>query len=441
MIGGRRTKSLVATTMLVLAACVPATSNARPAGVGGTTPSAPSVRQVLTRDIDHPPPLDCTNWRYNAPDPAKLPADFGNDPKDYRATSARSADSAGSAALLCGQRGPAADLAWGVTRGSSQVIIAELDSGIEWHDPKAMNDLATKVHLNTAEMALPAGCAEYDCNHDGVVNVTDWANDPGVHDRNGNGVLDPEDLILDPAFNDHTDADHNGYVDDIAGWNFLQDNNDPLDDVEYGHGTGEARDSTAADGNGGDFGVCPNCMVLPVKVGDSFIADGGRFAAGVLFGLDSGASIIQEALGALTNPPQAQQAIDAAYRRGVPIVASMADEASKHPNLPAAMNHTIPVNSVTNVAGPLDSIDVPFSDSDYLALNGCTNFGAITWVTVPSGSCSSEATGRGAGMVGLIESAARRRRPVAVALHRRMGTGPQRAVRERGRAVAAQHRG
>ena len=41
---------------------------------------------------------------------------------------------------------------------------------------------------------------------------------------------------------------------------------------------------------------------LPVRVGDSFIADGGRFAAGVLFALDSGADVIQEALGALSNP-------------------------------------------------------------------------------------------------------------------------------------------
>ncbi len=407
MAGSRRMTVILVAVATVSLACVPGATPPKHVGVGGVTPSALTPRQVLTRDIDHPPPLDCTNWRYNAPDPAQLPKDYGNDPKDYRATSARAGDSLGSPALLCGQRGPAVDLAWSVTRGSSEVSIAVLDSGIKWHDKNAMKDLATKVHLNVGELPKPEACADYDYNHDGVFNIADYANDSRVTDRNGNGLLDPEDLILDPQFSDHTDADHNGYVDDIAGWNMLQSNNDPLDDVEYGHGTGEARDSTAADGNGGDLGVCPDCMVIPVKVGDSFIADGGRFAAGVLFALDSGASIIQEALGAISNPPQAQKAIDSAYRRGVPIVASMADEASKHPNLPAAMNHTIPVNSVTNVAGPLDSIDTPFADSDYLSLNGCTNYGGITWVTVPSGACSSEATGRAAGMVGLIETAAR----------------------------------
>ena len=80
--------------------------------------------------------------------------------------------------------------------------------------------------------------------------------------------------------------------------------------------------------------MCADCSHLPVRVSDSFIAEGGRFAAGVLFALDSGADVVQEALGAISNPPQAQPAVDAAHRRGVPVVASMADEQSQHANLP-----------------------------------------------------------------------------------------------------------
>ncbi|MEZ5269079.1 MAG: hypothetical protein R2789_11125 [Microthrixaceae bacterium] len=74
-----------------------------------------------------------------------------------------------------------------------------------------------------------------------------------------------------------------GYVDDISGWDFLNGDNNPLDDVDYGHGTGEARDSTAAHDGEGAAGTCPACSHLPVRVGDSFIAQGGRFAASVLF--------------------------------------------------------------------------------------------------------------------------------------------------------------
>src|SRR5262249_20002802 len=154
-----------------------------------------------------------------------------------------------------------------------------------------------------------------------------------------NGVADPQDLILDPARSDGVDDDGDGYVDNISGWDFLYGDNDPFDTVDYGHGTGEALDSTAAANGTGGVGTCPRCMSLPIRVSDSFIADGGRFAAGVLFALDEGADVVQEALGAVTNPGQAQQAIDAAYDRGVVVVASMADEASKHPNLSSSLEH------------------------------------------------------------------------------------------------------
>jgi hypothetical protein len=349
-------------------------------------------------------PLSCSSWRYGAADePASLPSEF--DRNNYKRTSLRDPNPALSGSLqnLCGQKGSAVDLAWGLTEGSPAVSIAVLDSGIRWRDHGSMVELATKAHINLGE-AQPS-CypvvADGDCNHDGVFNITDFG---AIPDLNGNGIADPEDLILSPTYNNHVDDDHNGYVDDISGWDFLYGDNDPLDTVDYGHGTGEAKDSTAAANGTGDVGVCAECQFLPVRVGDSFIADGGRFAAGVLFALDSGAGVIQEALGALNNPRQAQEAIDAAYRRNVVVVASMADEASKHPNLPASLEHTLAVNSVTEkTSNPLGGGSV----QGYLALNGCTNFGGHTFVSVPSDSCSSEATGIASGMVGLVESYAR----------------------------------
>src|SRR5205807_10095001 len=42
----------------------------------------------------------------------------------------------------------------------------------------------------------------------------------------------------------------------------------------------------------------------------------------------------------------------------------------------------------------------------YLQFNGCTNFGTKVTVSVSSSSCSSNATGLGAGIAGLIYSAA-----------------------------------
>ena len=76
---------------------------------------------------------------------------------------------------------------------------------------------------------------------------------PGSRRVGPAGVLTPQDLLI--AFSNGNDGDGNGYVDDIAGWDFLDDDNDPYDDVQYGHGTGEARDSSAEADNGGDAAV------------------------------------------------------------------------------------------------------------------------------------------------------------------------------------------
>ena len=392
-----------AVLVVVLVACTPPA----PPGVAPVPPPEPGTPLL-------PAPLDCARWRYDGLTPAPFPAEWDSD--DYRFGSARHPRSAGSPHLLCGQTGAAVDLAWTVDRGGDDVQIAVLDSGIRWRDRGAMADLAEAAHLNRGELPIPlppvpdaAGSDPYDHDRNGRFTATDYSEDPRVGDRNANEVIDPEDLILSPDLSDGVDDDGNGYVDDISGWDFLNDDNDPLDDVDYGHGTGEARDSTAAHNGTGDAGMCDGCRFIPVRVADSFIADGGRFAAGVLFAVDSGADVVQEALGAINNPPQAQLAIDAAHRRGVPVIASMADEQSAHPNLPAALNHTIPVNSVTLAGGPLSAVgDALGRPVDALAVNGCTNTGAYAWLSVPSDSCSSEATGNAAGMTGLVESAARR---------------------------------
>ncbi len=373
---------IVAVAVVGLAPLTASTSGGAPAGGPATTAAAGTA-------------IDCANWRYTTADePANLPAEF--DRNNYKRTSLRDPDLATSPHHLCGQKGAAVDLAWGITKGRPDVRIAVLDSGIKWRDTNAMRDLADRAYLNRGEVTPPCGTPSGDCNGDGRFSISDFG---AIPDLNGNGLADPEDLILSPTYSNGVDNDFNGYVDDISGWDFLFGDNDPLDTVNYGHGTGEAEDSTAAANGVGDVGTCPQCTFIPVRVGDSFIADGGRFAAGVLFGLDSQVAVVQEALGAISNPRQAQQAIDSAYRRGVPIIASMADEASKHPNLPGSLEHTLTVNSVRDTGSP----------KSYLALNGCTNFGGRTFLSIPSSSCSSEATGIMSGVAGLLVSEARDR--------------------------------
>jgi len=294
------------------------------------------------------------------------------------------------------------DRALRTTTGRTDVVIAVLDSGIRWDDVR----LRRKHHLNPGELPVPQGAADHDANGDGVFMVDDYDDDERVDPDGGPdgiaGVVDAQDLIV--AFSDGLDDDGNGYVDDISGWDFLWNDNDPFDDNDYGHGTYEARDSAdeAEDGHGG-VGSCPNCMVLNVRVGDSFVADGSHFASGVMFALDSGADVVQEALGTLSHPRQASAAIDAAWEAGVLVVASAADENSFHQNSPGWVDHTLYVHAVTHS-------DNDREDSEsFLAYSNCTNHGARLDLSATSSGCSSGATGVTSGVAGLVVSIGRDR--------------------------------
>jgi Subtilase family len=352
--------------------------------------------------------------------------------------------------------------AFQVTLGRPDVAIGELDSGIKWNDPGDMTQLRKKVLLNPGELPAPmvdlgksfdpstgvdcaaahaatggdynpsggmpggtpggSGPIPYDTTGQGVFDVLSYACDSRVAHvvesyprcsnppttsacRNGPaGMLTPEDLII--AFSDGVDHDHNGYANDIAGWNFVDNTNDPFDDVQYGHGTGEDEDSTAeANASAGEVGSCPNCTVLPLRVGESFVADANRFAEATIYATDRGVSVIQEALGTYNDPLFARQAIDYAYGHGVAVIASAADEAAEHHNQPGALPHTIVVNAVQGPAS-LGGVPVTNKPPSYLQIDGCTNFGTRVDLSVPATSCSSEATGKSAGVAGLVYSAA-----------------------------------
>ncbi|MBI2434228.1 MAG: S8 family serine peptidase, partial [Candidatus Hydrogenedentes bacterium] len=252
------------------------------------------------------PPSDLGGdiWKYSSKNACQL---YGED--DNRCSQAI----VNNPQELYGVTGASVDLAWETTTGRPDVVIAVTDSGIKWNDYGKMIDLARKTFLNRAELPLPqnrsgATVGSYDLNFDGVFNLTDYEEDPRVRDVNATGYLDPEDLIF--LFSNGIDADNNGYVDDIAGWDFYEDDNDPYDEVQYGHGSGEAEDSTAEPNNGGGAGVAPNCMVMHMRVGDSFIADINDFAEAVTYATDNGASVVQCALGTLNNSRFAQEAIN-----------------------------------------------------------------------------------------------------------------------------------
>jgi hypothetical protein len=349
----------------------------------------------------------------------------------------------------CVAAGSPVKTAFEETLGRPDVLISVLDSGIKWNDQGAMIDLRKKIHLNAGELPAPkvdlhtafdpstgvdcsahigavgsggdynrhggqpgaGGQGPYDVIGQGVFDTLDYACDSRVAAvvngpsplhalRHGpSGMLTPEDLIL--AFSDGVDHDRNGFASDIAGWNFVDNNNDPFDDVQYGHGTGEAEGSSGEANTTQNLGTCPDCEVMPLRVGESFVADDNRFAQAALYGVDMGSSVISEALGTLNNSYFARQAVEYAYHHGVVVIASAADEAAEHHNEPGSGPDTIVVNSVNRY-------DSTFTGTppSYLQFNGCTNFSTHVTVSVSSSSCSSNATELAAGIAGLVYGAA-----------------------------------
>ena len=92
--------------------------------------------------------------------------------------------------------------------------------------------------------------------------------------------------------NDNIDNDNNGFIDDVNGWDFDNNDNDPTD-IE-GHGTSMAS-VIGANGNNNSLlaGVDWNCKLMVIKIADSSgntlpmqIRDGIKYAA------DNGADII-----------------------------------------------------------------------------------------------------------------------------------------------------
>ena len=140
--------------------------------------------------------------------------------------------------------------AWGVTTGSSDVVVAVIDSGVDFSHP----DLAGAMWVNPGENC--AGCRT-------------------------NGV----------------DDDGNGYVDDWRGWDFVNDDNDPSDD--NGHGTHVAGTVGAVGDNGvGITGVSKHVSVMGLKfIGANGSGDAADALSAILYASAMGADVTNNSYG------------------------------------------------------------------------------------------------------------------------------------------------
>src|SRR5438477_5850061 len=323
--------------------------------------------------------------------------------------------------------GVSADLAWKLSIGDQGVGVAICDTGIRWD----REELRRRVRLNPGELPVPCGVtagqkgrplAEYDCDGDGIFTPDDYAGivqpNEGAH---GNPTrLDGEDVLV--HFSDGVDDDGNGFVDDIAGWDFFDDDNDPFDASSYSsannHGSGRASDALAEGNNGlAGIGLCPQCRLVPIRIWDTFVADNNNFALCLLYAADNGIQVVEAAIGAVTTTEFAQTATQYAYEHGVAEMDVSSDLNTADHNSPTNFNNTIFVKGVVaDLEGA--STDVNRPPFPQVALSGpigtwlrdsnLTQYGGHAHIDM-KGVTGSECTGQAAGAAGLLVSYAKQR--------------------------------
>ena len=202
-----------------------------------------------------------------------------------------------------GQRGgtPDADIdaleAWGIETGSTDTVIAIIDTGVDYNHP----DLAENIWINENEIPI-------------------------------NGI----------------DDDGNGFVDDVRGWDFVDNDNVPIDD--FGHGT-HCAGIVAAVGNNsiGISGVCWNCKIMPIKTLNFFgQAIFINIALSIRYAADNGANVISMSFGGRRSSKIIKNAIEYAYDKDAVLTAAAGNSNTFSHYYPAAYDSVIAVAGTNN---------------------------------------------------------------------------------------------
>jgi subtilisin family serine protease len=231
--------------------------------------------------------------------------------------------------------------AWEIETGSRDIIVAVIDTGVDVNHP----DLKDNIWVNEAEI--------------------------------------PDNKI---------DDDGNGYVDDVHGWNFGDDDNvvtpPGTSSSTVSHGT-QVSGVIAAVGNNGE-GVCgvnwsSSIMVLRMNLNfeSADVAEALEYAAA------NGARVVNMSFGGDVFGPKGdlvmKAGLDSAYNQGVLLVASAGNSDTSRPLYPAAFANVMAVSSTNgedlktghssfgvwvDIAAPGTDIVTTTLENDYVATAG-----------------------------------------------------------------------
>src|SRR6185503_5756195 len=295
--------------------------------------------------------------------------------------------------------------------GRPDVVVGYIEGGVNYWRNGA-DQLIKKIYINAGEvMANPTCAARYADNDDPWFNVLDF---PGTPDHNGNGYLDPEDLIVECS--DGADDDGNGYVDDVSGWDFYNRQNNPhSQDVTYGHHNGQMLNGEAAINDGGTLGACPLCMVMPIRAGAEALDRSDDLAQAFLFAADSGAASVASLTADLGYSTFMREAQEHLWRNDVLVAEASNDFDSTDHQGGMYWPHAIAGNGVLkeNDGGlpvptciPSSQFCVPLdiTTRTFRQRSGQTSWGTRNMVSVSGTASTSASTGTLGGVLGLLQS-------------------------------------
>lgn len=244
-----------------------------------------------------------------------------------------------------------------------------------------------------------------------LVAVIDSGVDYTHNDLDNNIWINPREIS-----GNGRDDDGNGYVDDIRGWDFISDDNDPMDSGS--HGTHIAG-TIAAENNGfGATGVAFNAKVMPIRVLDES-GNGSIFdiAAGIRYAVDNGAKVINLSLGGPFTTPYEAQAIKYAVDKGAVVVTAAGNQGGSQPDYPAkyATHFGLAVGAIDrNNQMPGFSERAGTTPLDYVVAPGVGIYSTTPFNSYQFKSGTSMSTPHIAGVAALVLSANPNLTPVQV---------------------------
>jgi subtilisin family serine protease/Ca2+-binding RTX toxin-like protein len=169
-----------------------------------------------------------------------------------------------------------------------------------------------------------------------VVGVIDTGVDYNHQDLVGNIWTNPGEIAADGI-----DNDGNGYIDDVRGWDFAYNDNNPMD--VYGHGTHVSGTIAGKGNNGiGVTGVAWNAQIMPLKfLDDSGSGSTSNAILAISYATAKGVKITNNSWGGGNFSQALYDAINAAGQLGALFIAAAGNDANDNdanPSYPASYN-------------------------------------------------------------------------------------------------------